>query len=101
MATTPSTIPEFCYNPNAVILILFLMGEGDWHPCGNFFIILFQIFSLLGANQLQDTDLSDEEGGYKDEIVTNQSTPRVGNLLFSNRMGLLGISKGLLDGLLD
>lgn len=101
MATTPPTIPEFCYNPNAVILILFLMGEGDWHPCGNFFIIHFQIFSLLGANQLQDTDLSDEEGGYKDEIVTNQSTPRVGNLLFSNRMGLLGISKGLLDGLLD
>ena len=56
---------------------------------------------MLGANQLQDTDLSDEEGGDKDEIVTNQSTPRVGNLLLSNRMGLLGISKGLLDGLLD
>ena len=54
------------------------MGEGDWHPCGNFFIIHFQISSLLGANQLQDTDLSDEEGGDKDEIVTNQSTPRVG-----------------------
>ena len=50
---------------------------------------------------MQDTDLSDEEGGDTDEIVTNQSTPRVGNLLFSNRMGLLGISKGLLDGLLD
>lgn len=78
------------------------MREGDWYPCGNFFINDFQIFSLLGADQFQDTDLSDEEGGDTDEIIANESTPRAGNLLFSNRMGCsLQISNGLLEGLFD
>ena len=57
---------------------------------------------MLGANQLQDTDLSDQGGGDTNEIVTNESTPRAGNSLFSNRMGCsLQILKGLLYGLLD